>query len=220
MRDPRATWAGRTAGRLGGAVYDFAVERERLARPAARLLWGSDAGLLFDSIRTIGMLPAGSAVLDVPCGGGVAFRGLRPDQGIRYVAADISPAMLDRARLRARREGLGWVEFVPADVERMPFDDGEFDVCVTFNGLHCLPDPAAAVWEMARCLRAGGRLIGDTVIRGAGRRYDLLIAAFQRAGFFGAGGATSDLRRWLAAAGLDVHRLERSGAVAHFTAVK
>jgi ubiquinone/menaquinone biosynthesis C-methylase UbiE len=35
------------------------------------------------------------------------------------------------------------VEFVEADIERMPFDDNEFDICVSFNGLHCLPDPAA-----------------------------------------------------------------------------
>ncbi len=35
----------------------------------------------------------------------------------------------------------------------MPFDDNEFDMCVSFNGLHCLPDPAAAVREIVRCLR-------------------------------------------------------------------
>ena len=35
------------------------------------------------------------------------------------------------------------VEFVEADIERMPFDDNVFDICVSFNGLHCLPDPAA-----------------------------------------------------------------------------
>ena len=40
----------------------------------------------------------GSAVLDIPCGGGLAMRGVRNGQRLRYVAADISPDMLDRAR--------------------------------------------------------------------------------------------------------------------------
>ena len=46
----------------------------------------------------IGDLPAGAAILDVPCGSGVALRGLRPGKDVRYVAADIAPAMLDRTR--------------------------------------------------------------------------------------------------------------------------
>ena len=172
MADVRETWSARTAGRLGGAAYDFAVEREWLARPAGLALWGTDTRLLFESIRAVGELPDGSAVLDVPCGGGLALRGLRDGQQVRYVAADISPDMLARARQRASAMGRDDVEFAEADIERMPFGDGEFDLCVCFNGLHCLPDPAAAVAEIARCLAPGGRLIGDAVVRGAGARQD------------------------------------------------
>lgn len=209
-------WTGRV-GRLGGAVYDFGVERERLARPAGRLLWGTDAGLLYASIRSIRELPDGAAVLDVPCGGGVALRGLR--SGLRYVGADLSPDMLARTRRRAARRGLD-VELVEADVVSMPFAGGSFDLCVSFNGLHCLPDPAAAVREIARCLRPGGRLVGDTVMRGAGPRQDLAIGAFRRAGLFGAGGTAADLERWLEDAGLRIDRLAPSGAIAHFTATR
>ncbi len=214
MADMR--WTDR-AGRLGGAVYDFGVEREWLARPVGRLLWGTDAGLLYASIRSIGDLPDGSAVLDVPCGGGVALRGLRP--GIRYVAADISPAMLDRTRRQARRRGLD-VELTEADVVRLPFADGEFDLCVSFNGLHCLPDPPGAVREIARCVRPGGRVLGDTVVRGAGLRQDAAIGVFRRAGLFAAGGTAADVEGWLDAAGLRLDRLQVSGAVAHFAATR
>src|ERR1700694_1068274 len=49
-------------------------------------------------------------------------------------------------------------------------------------------------------------------------RQDLAIGAFRRAGVFGAGGTVDELRRWLTDAGLTVDRLQRSGAVAHFTA--
>jgi SAM-dependent methyltransferase len=218
MPEQRSIWSGGTVGRFSGGAYDFAVEHEWLARPAGLALWGTDTRMLYDSIRTIGELPEGSSVLDVPCGGGVALRGLRPGQSLRYVAADISTDMLDRARARAAALGRDDIEFVEADIERMPFEDNEFDLCVSFNGLHCLPDPPAAVREIARCLKPGGRLVGDSVIRGAGLRQDLAIGSFRRAGMFGVGGTVDELSGWLTDAGFKVDRLERSGGLAHFPA--
>jgi len=219
MADQRSIWGERTVlDRISGAVYDYGVEREWFARPAGLALWGTDTRVLYDSIGLIGDLPDGSAVLDVPCGGGLALRGLRSDQHVRYVAADISTYMLTRARRRAADLGRYDIEFTEADIERMPFDDKAFDLCVSFNGLHCLPDPAAAVREIARCLKPGGRLVGDSLVRGAGLRQDLGIRAFCRAGHFGVGGTLDELRRWLTDAGLTVDRLQPSGAVAHFTA--
>ena len=44
-----------------------------------------------------------------------------------------------------------------ADVGGCPFADGEFDLVVSFTGLHCFPDPHRAVAEMARVLHAGRR---------------------------------------------------------------
>ena len=202
----------------GGGAYDFAVEHEWLARPAGFALWGTDTRMFYDSFRTIGELPNGSAVLDIPCGGGVALRGLRPGQSLRYVAADLSTDMLARARTRAATLRRDDVEFVEADIERMPFDDNEFDLCVSFNGLHCLPDPAAAVREIARCVRPGGRLVGDSLVRGAGLRQDLALRVGRRAGVFGASGTVDELRDWLVDADLKVDRLDLSGAIAHFTA--
>jgi SAM-dependent methyltransferase len=220
MSDVRNTWSDRIVGRLGGGVYDYVVEREWLARPGGLALWGTDTTLLFDSIRLVGDLPDGSAVLDVPCGGGVALRGLRADQKVRYVAADVSVDMLARARRQAFAMGRDDIEFTEADIERLPFGDGEFDLCMCFNGLHCLPDPAAAVREIARCLAHGGRLIGDAVVRGAGRRQDLIIGMFQRAGLFGPGGSKDDLQSWLTGAGLRIDFLRPSGALVHFGAVR
>jgi SAM-dependent methyltransferase len=217
MSEQRSVWAGGVVGRVGG-VYDFAVEHEWLARPAGLALWGTDTRTFYDSFRTIGELPDGASVLDIPCGGGVALRGLRPGQSVRYVAADISRDMLARARARAAALGRNDIEFVEADIERMPFDDNEFDLCVSFNGLHCLPDPGAAVREIARCVKPGGRLVGDALVRGAGRRQDLAFNIGRWAGLFGAGGTVDELRGWLTDADLTVGRLEACGAVAHFTA--
>jgi len=71
----------------------------------------------------------------------------------RYVAADISAYMLERARREAYRlEVQDVVEFVEADVTALEFADASFDLCVTYNGLHCLPDPRAALGELAGVL--------------------------------------------------------------------
>ena len=225
-------------GRLVPALYDFAVEHERLARLAGRMMWGADVSPLYRAFADPEGLPPGSAVLDVPCGGGLALRGLPPGvrppsqetgpppgagrpsaTGVRYVAADLSPVMLGRARAEAARRGVR-VAFAQASVDRLPFPAGVFDLCVTYNGLHCFPDPASAVAEMARVLRPSGVLRGTSVVTGAGVRQDALIALFRRRGDFGAPGSADDLRGWLDGAALADVRVEPSGAVAFFTAAK
>jgi len=205
--------------RLLGAAYDAGVEREWLALPAARLLWGADVRHLYDTVRGLADLPAGTSLLDAPCGGGVALRGIRPGQDLRYVGVDLSTAMLRRTGRRAALAGLD-VGLVAADLGRLPFADGEFDVCVTFNGLHCVPDPAGAVRELARCLAPGGRLVGDVVVRGAGARQDALITVLRRWGIFGDGVTVAGLREWCAGAGLRIDRLVCSGAVVGFAATR
>jgi ubiquinone/menaquinone biosynthesis C-methylase UbiE len=166
----------------------------------------------------IGEMPGGSAILDVPCGGGVAFRALRPDQDVRYVAADLSPGMLRRARRAASSRGLEQIEFVEADVAALPFDDERFDLCVCFNSIHCFDEPQRALQEIARCLRRGARLVGDAAVRGAGRRYDRLIDLYRRRGIFGPVGTVDDLDRGLDETGFREVAVERSGAVAYFSA--
>lgn len=212
--------------RLVPAIYDFAVEHERVAALGGRLLWRTDVGPMYRAFAALRELPPGTAVLDVPCGGGVAFRGLDPEAagvagagGLRYVAADLSPVMLARARAEAARRGVP-VAPVRASVTRLPFRDAAFDVVLSYNGLHCFPDPAGAAAEMARVLRPGGVLRGTAVVRGAGRRHDALIALFQRRGEFGAVGDADELRGRLTAAPLDDVRVEPDGALAHFTAVR
>lgn len=207
-------------GRIGATLYDAIIERERLARIYGALLWSTDVSRLFREIARLGEVPDGSAILDLPCGGGLALRGLRPEQAVHYVAADLSPVMLARARGQAKRRGLTQVEFVEADVESLPFGDAEFELCLTYNGLHCFPDPSAALAEMARLLHPGGTLRGTTVVNGAGRRHDALIRGYRRAGIFGPGGTLEEFRQWLVRAGLGEVKVTRDGALAYISAVR
>jgi SAM-dependent methyltransferase len=149
----------------------------------------------------------------------VAFRGVPRDAAPRYVAADLSPLMLRRARAEARGRGLG-AGLVQASADRLPFADETFDLCLSYNGLHCLPDPAGAVAEMARVLRTGGTLRGSAVVTGAGRRQDALIALLRRLGEFGPAGSAADLFGWLDGAGLEPVEQTVDGALACFDAVK
>jgi SAM-dependent methyltransferase len=218
MPNPSAAWQ---AGHPWATVYDFFVERESLARVAGRLAFGTDTRLLYDAIGSVGDLPEGSSVLDIPTGGGVAIRGLRRGQGIRYVAADIAPEMLARAERVARERRVeAQVEVREADVERLPFEDGEFDVVLSFAGLHCFPDPGAAVLEIARVIRPGGRFMGSVFLTGTGPRYVPAIVGGRLAGVMGPSGSRDDLDRWLRDAAFRDVGIEMSGAIGYFTATK
>jgi ubiquinone/menaquinone biosynthesis C-methylase UbiE len=218
MANPSAAWE---AGHPWATVYDFFVERESLARVAGRLAFGTDTRLLYRAIDSVGELPEGSAVLDIPVGGGVALRGLRPGQGIRYVAADISPDMLRRTERAAReREVEDQVELRDADVERLPFDDGEFDRVLSFAGLHCFPRPRLAVLEIARVVKPGGQFLGSVFLTGTGLRYASMVHGGRLAGLMGPSGSRADLEGWLRDAGLRNVQIEVSGAIGYFRATK
>jgi len=216
MTDVTEKWRSE---RVTAALYDAGVKHDSVARLGAWAMWGADLRRMFTDIEQLADVPVDASVLDIPCGGGLAFRGLGTGQAVRYVAADISPYMLQRARREAGRRGVqDAIEFVEADVTALQFDDASFDLCLTYNGLHCLPDPRAALGELTRVLRPGGTLRGTSCVTGRGPRKDALIGLSRRAGVFGNTPRTGEIERWLTEFGLDVVTLERSGAIEFFEA--
>ena len=65
-----------------------------------------------------------------------------------------------------------------------------------------IPDPDAALLELTRCLRPGGRIVGTTFLAGGSRRKRLLFALGARTGHASPDGRVADLERWLADAGI------------------
>jgi SAM-dependent methyltransferase len=124
-----------------GAFYDFYIERPWLVGLIGRAVWGIDGSVLYESMGPIGEAAPGSTIADVPCGGGVAFRALRPEQNVRYLAGDLDPKMLRRAELRARARSLRQVECVTADMTELPFGDAEVDL---------FSPTAACIWSASR----------------------------------------------------------------------
>lgn len=217
MPDLRERWR---TGWFEASAYDWAVEHEHVARVLGQLIWGTDTSRFYRDIGRLSHLPAGTSVLDIPCGGGVAFRGLRAGQTLNYVAADLSSVMLRRARAEAERRGLQWIRFAEADVESLPFEGGTFELCITYTGLHCFPDAPAAIREMARVLKPSGELRGTSVVKSAGIRQDAFVRLMQFGGVFGPGLTLRELQSSLAAAGLLDTRTERDGGLAYFSAQK
>lgn len=206
---------------LWASVYDWMVEHPVAGGAMFRAGMGSPLGLLHEAAEEIAGLPAGGRVLDVPCGGGLALRGLRVDQDVSYVGVDISDTMLRRTTDAARRRGTSaQVEVRRADVGALPFDDAGFDLVVSLTGLHCFPDPPAAIAEMARVLRPGGVLRGSTLLNDAGLRWAPMRLGGRVGKILGPGVTGEQVVRLLAAEGVSDLHLHRSGALGYFRGVK
>lgn len=99
-------------------------------------------------------ISAGQEVLDVAAGNGnLALLAAR--EGAAVVASDIAPAMVELGRERTGAEGYD-VEWVEADVEELPFEDGRFDCCASAFGAMFAPQPERTAAEMFRVVRPGG----------------------------------------------------------------
>jgi SAM-dependent methyltransferase len=94
--------------------------------------------------------------LDLCCGQGNAA-GALVARGCKVLGADFSRAMLQFACRR-----LPNVNFIEADAQQLPFDDGAFDLVVSNVGVCHVPDQRRALAEARRVLRPGGRF-GMTV---------------------------------------------------------
>jgi SAM-dependent methyltransferase len=101
-------------------------------------------------------LRSGQTVLDVGCGTGVvAITAAR--LGARVHAVDLTPELLEGARENAKIAEVK-IEFGEADVEALPFRDGEFDAVLSQFGHMFAPRPNVAIAEMLRVLKPGGTI--------------------------------------------------------------
>ncbi len=196
-----------------GAVYDYYIEGPRLARLVLGSMWGVDPRPFYRSIAAVGEMPEGSTILDVLCGGGIALRGLRTDQRACWIGVDIEPAMLRRAEKRAARFPAVETRFIEADMVALPLEDCIADLCISYGGLHCVPYPDAALAELGRCLRPGGRVLGSTFLAEGSRRQRRLLGNDD----FGRTGTADDLRRWLRECGLTEISVDREDGLAVFS---
>ncbi len=140
----------------GNRSHETLVESQFGARAGAYLMsevhaQGADLAALVELARG----RPGARVLDLGCGGGhVAFNAA--PHAAELVAYDLSSEMLGVVAATARERGLVNVTTRQGSVDRLPFDDGSFDIVLSRYSAHHWRDFAAAVREAARVLKPGG----------------------------------------------------------------
>ena len=200
-----------------GSVYSAYMERPWLARIISPVVWGGDLRPYYEGMSSVEAVREGGTVVECPCGAGPALRAVKPDRQLRYVAVDLSPSMLVRAQRRAERRAIR-VEFVRSSATSIPLADESADLFLSFWGLHCFDDPAAAIGEVGRVLTPGGRLVGATFVRGDDSlRQRLLIRP--GTGDFGSVPTEGEVESCLAAEGL-VAEFRRYGPMLYFEALR
>jgi ubiquinone/menaquinone biosynthesis C-methylase UbiE len=114
------------------------------------------ARLLLDRLD----LQPGEAVLDVACGPGSVTRPAATEVGPagRVTGVDLSAAMLAIARAKPALPLAGPIDYRRAPADRLPLAGADFDVAACQQGIQFFPSPAAALAELYRVVRAGGRV--------------------------------------------------------------
>ena len=102
-------------------------------------------------------IPAGTKMLDIGCGAGqIAIPAARA--GVVVTGVDIASNQIEQARARAQAEALN-VHFEEGDAEMLPYQDGSFDVGVSWIGAMFAPRPERVAAQMLPTCRPTGRII-------------------------------------------------------------
>lgn len=123
------------------------------ATPLGKVTEAIEQRLIFDLMGDIDH----ARVLDAGCGDG-ALACAAALRGAAVIGVDPDPAMLAAARARAKQAGVE-AAFSEGRIESLPFAGASFDVVVAITVLCFVADAAAALRELVRVLRPGGRLV-------------------------------------------------------------
>jgi SAM-dependent methyltransferase len=114
-----------------------------------------------------GVIRTGDTVLDIGSGSGtdaLIASGLVGPGG-RVIGLDLTEAMRNKLRANAASAGAANLEVLAGNAEAIPLPDASVDVVSSNGVLNLVPDKSAAIGEIARVLRPGGRLqLADIVV--------------------------------------------------------
>jgi len=199
VRDQVAdTPAGRQDARRVDSVVSERRSRSQAFFSSVAGQWDAVHHDLFgDRSPLVGMLALvdpDSIIADLGAGTGELTATLSPFVR-RVIAVDASTQML--AAARARLADAGNVDIRHGDVESLPIKDAEVDSAVMSLVLHYIAEPAKALGEAARVLRANGRLIVVDMMPHDHEEYR------QQMGHVWQGFSSEQMTEWLSAAGFE-----------------
>jgi SAM-dependent methyltransferase len=174
----------------------------------------ANMGLSCGNPTAFASLRAGEVVVDLGCGGGldVFLAAQKVGPGGKAIGIDMTPQMIELARRNAAKGGVTNAEFHLATIDRLPLADGSVDCVISNCVINLAPDKGAVFREIARVLKAGGRLaVSDIALKKelpAELGTDLMAYVGCIAGAIG----IEDYRRGLAEAGFGGVEVVDSGA--------
>ncbi|NNM89219.1 MAG: methyltransferase domain-containing protein [Phycisphaerae bacterium] len=132
----------------------------------------ANMGLSCGNPTAMASLKPGEVVVDLGCGGGldVFLAAAKVGPQGKAIGIDMTPAMIERARKSAARgpDGRPYanVEFILASMDRTTLPSGSVDCVISNCVINLAVDKAAVFGEIARILKAGGRLaISDIALK-------------------------------------------------------
>jgi len=136
----------------------MALVRDRFTRTATAFADYVLKERVFETERLLRLVAPNSSerALDVACGPATLARIFATH--VRWIGGlDLTPAMLERARREGAERKLENFAVLRGNILQMPFAGASFDLVVTSYSIHHLPDAAAAIGEVSRILKRGGK---------------------------------------------------------------
>ena len=133
---------------------DILDQFTKQAIPFAERHGASDGELLQLLVETSGVDPQ-DRVLDIACGPGLVSCAFA-QRAAQVTGLDMVPAMLERAKVTQKNQGLANIEWKQGSAMALPFPDDAFDQVVTRFSFHHYIDPTAALLEMKRVCKPSG----------------------------------------------------------------